>query len=134
MAATVRVCRQLTGMRLVPSRVRLVHRRAPTPELAEWRGIPEGEDCYSPNAWDEFNSVPSLVAFISKLQEATGKPVGFKCPIGTEDFIRVPWPAAMIRTEGALTGSSYGREGAVASALERAGHMALEEDLSIPDG
>ena len=59
-----------------------------TPELAEWRGIPEGEDCYSPNAWTEFNSVPSLVAFITMLQEATGKPVGYKCPIGTEDFIR----------------------------------------------
>lgn len=59
-----------------------------TPELAEWRGIPEGVDCYSPNAWDEFNDVPSLVAFIDMLQEATGKPVGFKTPVGTEDFIR----------------------------------------------
>ena len=32
-----------------------------TPQLAEWRGIPMGEDCYSPNAWDEFHNVESFV-------------------------------------------------------------------------
>lgn len=59
-----------------------------TPELAEFRGVPMDVDCYSPNAWDEFKTVPELVAFITKLQEVTGKPVGYKTPIGMEDFIR----------------------------------------------
>lgn len=59
-----------------------------TPELSQWRGIPQGEDCYSPNAWDEFNDVPSLFRFISLMQELTGKPVGIKIVVGREDAIR----------------------------------------------
>jgi len=59
-----------------------------TPEIAEIRGVEEGVDCYSPNAWDEFDTVEGLVAFIAKLQEASGKPVGYKTPVGTEKFIR----------------------------------------------
>ncbi|HEY9757256.1 MAG TPA: FMN-binding glutamate synthase family protein [Oculatellaceae cyanobacterium] len=59
-----------------------------TPELAEWRGIEMGVDCYSPNAWDEFHDVPSLFAFIVKMQEVTGKPVGIKIVAGQAEFIR----------------------------------------------
>lgn len=36
--AIVRVCRQLTGLRLLPSRVRFVHQRAQNPEFAEFFG------------------------------------------------------------------------------------------------
>lgn len=59
-----------------------------TPQLAEWRGIPMGEDCYSPNAWDEFHDVPSLFRFVTMMQELTGKPVGIKIVVGNEESIR----------------------------------------------
>ena len=59
-----------------------------TPELALWRGIPQGEDCYSPNAWDEFNDVPSLFRFVKLMQETTGKPVGIKIVVGREEAVR----------------------------------------------
>ena len=59
-----------------------------TPEIAAVRGIPMGIDCKSPNAWDEFNDVPSMMAFIEKIQELTGKPVGFKMVGGSPTFIR----------------------------------------------
>jgi glutamate synthase domain-containing protein 2 len=59
-----------------------------TPQLAEWRGIPMGEDCYSPNSWDEFHDVPSLFRFITMMQELTGKPVGIKIVVGHEDSLR----------------------------------------------
>jgi glutamate synthase domain-containing protein 2 len=59
-----------------------------TKEISEIRGVAMGEDCYSPNAWDEFDTVEGLVAFIAKLQEVSGKPVGYKTPVGTEKFIK----------------------------------------------
>lgn len=58
-----------------------------TPELAMWRDIPEGEDCYSPNAWDEFHDVPSLFRFVKLMQDETGKPVGIKIVVGHEDAL-----------------------------------------------
>ncbi len=58
-----------------------------TAEIAAIRGIPEGKDCLSPNVWSEFHDVPSMMAFIAKLQEISGKPVGIKIVIGKEDFI-----------------------------------------------
>lgn len=59
-----------------------------TPEIAAIRGIPLGKDCISPNAWDEFQDVASLMSFIEKLQECTGKPVGFKMVGGKNTFIK----------------------------------------------
>jgi glutamate synthase domain-containing protein 2 len=58
-----------------------------TREIAFIRGIPEGKDCVSPNTWSEFNDVPSMMRFIGKLQEISGKPVGIKIVIGEEKFI-----------------------------------------------
>ncbi|MBZ0185930.1 MAG: FMN-binding glutamate synthase family protein [Candidatus Obscuribacterales bacterium] len=58
-----------------------------TEEISEWRGIPMDKDCYSPNAWEEFNNVTTMFEFVAKLQEATGKPVGIKIAVGQESFI-----------------------------------------------
>lgn len=55
--------------------------------IAKVRRIPEGEDCVSPNCFDEFDDVPSMMAFISRAQEETGKPVGIKIAIGNDAFI-----------------------------------------------
>lgn len=59
-----------------------------TPEIAEIRGVPMDEDCYSPNAWDEWDTPEGLIEFIARLQEVSGKPVGYKTPMGTDKFIR----------------------------------------------
>jgi glutamate synthase domain-containing protein 2 len=58
-----------------------------TPEIAAIRGIPVGKDCISPNTFSEFHDVPSMMAFIAKLQELSSKPVGIKIVIGEEHFI-----------------------------------------------
>ncbi|MCH9806835.1 MAG: FMN-binding glutamate synthase family protein [Alphaproteobacteria bacterium] len=53
-----------------------------TPEIAEIRGIPVGEDSISPNRHPEINSVGDLLDQIAKIREVTGKPTGFKTVIG----------------------------------------------------
>ncbi len=49
-----------------------------TPKLAQWRGVPMGKDCYSPNAWDEFKDPETLFMVVRMLQDLTGKPWGVK--------------------------------------------------------
>jgi glutamate synthase domain-containing protein 2 len=46
------------------------------------------EDCYSPNAWDEWDTPDGLIKFGELLSEACGKPWGYKTPMGTDKFIR----------------------------------------------
>jgi glutamate synthase domain-containing protein 2 len=67
-----------------------------TPEIAAIRGIPVGKDCISPNTFSEFHDVPSMMAWIARLQEISGKPVGIKIVIGEERFINevAEWMAA----------------------------------------
>ncbi len=58
-----------------------------TPKLALWRGVPEGKDCYSPNAWDEFKDPETLFMIVRMLQDLTGKPWGIKIVAGQTDEI-----------------------------------------------
>ena len=52
-------------------------------EIAEARGIPEGEDCVSPAAHSAFTTPIEMMEFIAKLRDLSGgKPVGFKLCIG----------------------------------------------------
>jgi glutamate synthase domain-containing protein 2 len=52
-------------------------------EIAEARGIPEGEECISPAAHSAFSTPIGLLEFISTLRELSGgKPVGFKLCVG----------------------------------------------------
>ena len=54
-----------------------------TPEIAEARGIPVGETCYSPAAHTAFSTPKGLMDFIAQLRELSGgKPVGFKLCVG----------------------------------------------------
>ncbi|MHA6323610.1 FMN-binding glutamate synthase family protein [Roseivivax sp. CAU 1753] len=54
-----------------------------TPEIAEARGVPMGQDCISPASHPEFSTPLELVRFIKTLRDhASGKPVGFKLCIG----------------------------------------------------
>ena len=54
-----------------------------SPEIAEARGIPMGQDCISPASHPEFSTPMELVHFLGRLRELSdGKPVGLKLCIG----------------------------------------------------
>ena len=54
-----------------------------TKEIAEARGVPEGETVYSPAAHSAFSTPIELLEWITKLREISGgKPVGFKLCVG----------------------------------------------------
>jgi glutamate synthase domain-containing protein 2 len=59
-----------------------------TPEIAEIRGVAMGEDCYSPNAWDEWDTPEGLIEFGEKLAAGCGKPWGYKTPLGMDKFMK----------------------------------------------
>ena len=54
-----------------------------TPEIAETRGVPMGQDCISPSSHSAFNSPTGLLQFVEQLRTLSGgKPTGFKLCIG----------------------------------------------------
>ncbi|MBV6494804.1 MAG: hypothetical protein LDLANPLL_02841 [Turneriella sp.] len=57
-----------------------------TAEIASIRGIPQGKDCISPNFHSEFSNVDEMIAFIERIADATGLPVGIKSAIGELKF------------------------------------------------
>jgi glutamate synthase domain-containing protein 2 len=63
-----------------------------TPEIAEIRGIPVGEDSISPNRHPDIDSAAALLDMIARIRRVTGKPVGFKTVVGAygwlEDIFR----------------------------------------------
>lgn len=58
-----------------------------TPEIAAIRGIPVGVDSISPNRHPEIDSVADLLEMIGRIREVTGKPTGFKAPLGDVGWI-----------------------------------------------
>ena len=68
-----------TGGKLLASKV--------SDDIAYYRGIPAHKDLISPNRFPYATDMDTFFDFISKLQELSGKPVGFKIVISTkEDF------------------------------------------------
>ena len=57
-----------------------------TAEIAEIRGIPEGEVSSSPNRHKEIRSADDLLDMINRVRDVTGKPVGFKSVLGSDKF------------------------------------------------
>ncbi|TDQ40488.1 FMN-binding glutamate synthase family protein [Aureibacillus halotolerans] len=58
-----------------------------TPEIAAIRNLEPWESVDSPNRFNEFSSIEEMFAFIEKLREVGGKPVGIKIVVGhTEDI------------------------------------------------
>ncbi|MCF6329173.1 MAG: FMN-binding glutamate synthase family protein [Henriciella sp.] len=62
-----------------------------TPEIAEARGIPVGQTCYSPPAHTAFSTPVELLEYIAQLRALSGgKPVGFKLCIGNRwEFLAI---------------------------------------------
>jgi len=58
-----------------------------TKEIAEIRGIPEGQDSVSPNRHRDIGSIAELGAFVAHVREVTGKPVGVKFVVGDPNFV-----------------------------------------------
>ncbi len=55
-------------------------------EIAETRGIPQGQDCVSPSRHAEFSDTDSLLDWVELLAAETGLPVGIKSAVGDMDF------------------------------------------------
>ncbi len=54
-----------------------------TPEIAEARGVPMGQDCVSPAAHSAFSTPIELLEFVKQLRTLSGgKPTGFKFCVG----------------------------------------------------
>ncbi|WEG15068.1 FMN-binding glutamate synthase family protein [Pullulanibacillus sp. KACC 23026] len=56
-----------------------------TPEIAEIRKVKPYQSIDSPNRFNEFHDVPSMFDFMDKIREVTGKPVGMKMVMGSND-------------------------------------------------
>ena len=52
-----------------------------TADIAYYRGVPEGENVFSPNRFPYADSTEHLLDFVEKLQKLSSKPVGFKIVI-----------------------------------------------------
>jgi len=56
-------------------------------EIAEIRGIPQGQDSISPNGHPEISNVADLLTMINHVRSITNKPVGFKAVIGDSHWL-----------------------------------------------
>ncbi|MDK3017638.1 FMN-binding glutamate synthase family protein [Pseudodonghicola flavimaris] len=59
-----------------------------TPEIAKIRHIPMGKDSMSPNRHPEVHDYGELLDMIAHVREVTGKPVGIKTVVGSEEAMR----------------------------------------------
>ncbi len=57
-----------------------------TREIAEIRGIPEGQDCASPSRHSAFSDVDSMLDFVEFVAAETGLPIGIKSAVGEMQF------------------------------------------------
>ena len=97
-----------------------------TPQIAKIRGIPVGEDCISPNAHSEFDTVDELIDFIESIADATGLPVGIKSAVGRIDFWHELADRMKTRGEGPDFISIDGGEGGTGAApLTFSDHVSL---------
>lgn len=103
-----------------------------TAAVAAARGVPEGEDCRSPNGHAEFADVGGMLDFIERIAEATGLPVGIKSAVGELDM----WHELAGRMARERIGPDFitvdgGEGGTGAGPLVFADHVALPFRLGI---
>jgi glutamate synthase domain-containing protein 2 len=106
-----------------------------TPEIADARKVPVGQDCFSPPGHSAFSTPIELCHFIATLRERSGgKPVGFKLALGQpREFFAIC--KAMLETEIApdFITVDGGEGGTGAAPQEYSDHlgMPLREGLII---
>ncbi|MCA9174356.1 MAG: FMN-binding glutamate synthase family protein [Planctomycetales bacterium] len=103
-----------------------------TKEIAEIRGIPLGKDCISPSSHREFHDVDSLLDFVERLADLTGRPVGIKSAVGELEF----WTDLAIQMKTTGRGVDYiaidgGEGGTGAAPLTFTDHVALPFKLGF---
>ena len=97
-----------------------------TEEISRIRGIPIGEDCHSPNRFDEFDDPASLIEFIARVRRITGKPIGLKLVVGSDAEIEELCHEIRRRGEGPDFIAVDGKEGGTGAApLALADHVGL---------
>ena len=69
-----------------------------TPEIASIRGVEPYKTIDSPNRFEEFDDMDSMMDFIEQIRDITGKPVGIKMVIGSEETFE-EFVAYMARTK-----------------------------------
>lgn len=58
-----------------------------TPEIAQIRNIEPYKSVDSPNRFKEFNDIYSMLDFVDRVREVSGKPVGIKIVVGQQDDV-----------------------------------------------
>jgi glutamate synthase domain-containing protein 2 len=97
-----------------------------TEEIAAIRGVPAGRDCASPSTHSAFGDVEGLIAFVERLADATGLPVGVKSAVGDLAF----WEELATRMARTGKGPDFvtidgGEGGTGAAPLAFSDHVAL---------
>ena len=106
-----------------------------TPEIAEIRGIPVGEDSISPNRHHDIANIDQLLDKIMLVRDLTGRPVGIKTAIGGWQFMNDLCDAVLRRglesaPDFVVIDGGEGGSGATPQAL--ADHMSLPIAEGLP--
>jgi glutamate synthase domain-containing protein 2 len=98
-------------------------------EIAQIRGIRQGEDSISPNRHPDVNSVTDLLDMIVRIRNVTGRPVGFKTVVGASDWLDDLF--VEVKQRGIETAPDFitvdGAEGGTGAAP-----MALIDEVGLP--
>jgi glutamate synthase domain-containing protein 2 len=103
-----------------------------THEIARIRGVPPHRDCASPAGHSAFSDVDGLIAFVERIAEATGLPVGIKSAVGDMAF----WRSLTERMAATGAGPDFvtvdgGEGGTGAAPLTFSDHVALPFKLGF---
>jgi glutamate synthase domain-containing protein 2 len=103
-----------------------------TEDIARIRGVPKGRDCASPAAHSAFSDVDGLIAFVERIADATGLPVGVKSAVGDLSF----WDTLASRMAATGGGPDFvtvdgGEGGTGAAPMTFSDHVALPFKLAI---
>ena len=98
-----------------------------TREIAEIRGIPMGQDCHSPNRFEEFDDASSLLDFLARVRKLTGKPIGLKMVVGSSAEIEELCGEIRKRGDGPDFIAVDGKEGGSGAAP-----LALADYVGLP--
>jgi len=98
-----------------------------TKEIAEIRGIPMGQDCHSPNRFEEFHDAPSLLDFVARVRRLTGKPIGVKLVVGSKAEVEQLCAEIVRRGDGPDFIAVDGKEGGSGAAP-----LALADYVGLP--
>jgi glutamate synthase domain-containing protein 2 len=106
-----------------------------TREIAEIRGIPQGQDSISPNRHLDIGNVRELGLFVARVRGVTGKPVGVKFVAGDPTFLNDWFSDCVAHPEGCpdyvQIDGGEGGTGAAPSAL--IDYVGLPITIALPE-